>query len=185
MEKEYRRFWRAAEDHDGELVVQLLRECPELHDYVGEAGDLVHVLDRDAPELLERAFEAGLSPDAGGEPPRQTLLQRAAGSGDIPLAELALRFGADTEKRNSSGELALGYACSWGHLDVVRVLVDAGAQVNAIEEDPETGYRCTPLDCARDPRIIEYLHSKGAKRLDELPEAHSHPAADSASVGSG
>jgi hypothetical protein len=47
--------------------------------------------------------------------------------------------------------------------------VEAGAEVNAIEERAETGRRNTPLDCAGQyPEIVEYLRSAGAKRLEEL-----------------
>jgi ankyrin repeat protein len=83
---------------------------------------------------------------------------------------LALRYGADLERRNNVGELALAYACSWGQLEVVQLLVEAGAQVNAIEEDPESGYRCTALDCCafRHPEIARFLRSRGAKHLEEL-----------------
>src|SRR5688572_2340531 len=108
MDEQYQRFWRAAEGHDGETVVALVRELPALHDYEGEAGSLVDILDRDAPELLEAAFQAGLSPDAGPERPIQTFLQHAAAQGDVQRVQLALQFGADPEKRNDWGEVALG-----------------------------------------------------------------------------
>jgi hypothetical protein len=120
-------------------------------------------------DLLEAAFAAGLSPDAGST--ARTFLQNAAANGDVPTVALCIKYGADLEKRNSRGETALGYACSWGHLPVVRLLVHAGANVNALEHDPEDDFRNTALDCcARHPDIGAFLHSVGAKRAAELAD---------------
>ncbi|HTE19302.1 MAG TPA: ankyrin repeat domain-containing protein [Armatimonadota bacterium] len=169
MKQLYWRFYKAARRGDADTVVRLLQSNPELHSYEGQAGTVLEILDRKAPELLEPAFRAGLSPNA--EPSRrcQTLLQQAASEGDVDRLRLLIRYGADLERRNHSGEVALGYACSWEQLEAVKILVEAGADVNCIEADPETGYRNTPLDCAhRYPEIAAYLRSKGAKYLEEL-----------------
>jgi ankyrin repeat protein len=67
------------------------------------------------------------------------------------------------------GELALAYAFSKGQLEAVQILVEAGAQVNAVEENPETGYRNTTLDCTSQyPEIAQFLRSRGALHLHEL-----------------
>jgi len=165
----YRQFRRAASRRDGGTVAALIRAHPALRDYDGEAGSLVDVLDSEAPELLEAAFEAGLSPDAGSEAPCQTFLQLAVAEGDLGKVRLALRYGADPDRRNDWGEVALGYACSWGQLEAAKLLVDAGADVNIVEERAETNDRRTPLDCTRNhPEIARYLRSKGAKHFHEL-----------------
>jgi hypothetical protein len=169
MKRLYWRFYKAARRRDADTILQLIRDFPELHDYVGQAGGLLDLLVQEAPEFLEPAFQAGLSPDAGSEGAWEILLQSAACEGDLERLRLLIRHGADLERRNHAGEVALGYACSWGQLEAVKVLVEAGADVNAIEEDPETGFRNTPLDCThRHPAIAEYLQSKGARHLDEL-----------------
>jgi len=165
----YWRFYRAVRKHDTDTVVSVITAHPQLHRFSGQAGTLLEILDRHAPQLLEPAFQAGLSPDAVSESPCQTLLQTAACAGQLEMLRLLLRYGVDTETRNHSGEVALGYACSWGQLGAVKLLVEAGADVNAVEEDPESGYRNTPLDCTHNyPEISAYLRSKGAKHLDEL-----------------
>lgn len=165
----YTQFYKAARKKDAETVARIVREHPQLHDYEGRAGNLLRILDREAPELLERAFEAGLSPDSGEERPGITFLQSAACRGDIELILMALRYGADLERPNHVGELALAYASSWGQQEAVKILVDAGAQVNAVEENPETGYRNTALDCTSQyPEIAQFLRSRGALHLDEL-----------------
>jgi hypothetical protein len=169
MIAQYECFWRAAERHDRETVLAVICAHPELHDYEGEAGSLVEILDREAPELLEPAFQAGLSPEAGVERPIQTFLQKAAAEGDLERLRLGLQYGADVEKRNDWGEVALGYACSHGQLTAVRMLVEAGADVNAIEERVETGLRNTPLDCTGGhPEIAVYLRAHGAGTYAEF-----------------
>lgn len=167
----YWRFYKAARRGDAERVAALVRDHPDLHSYLGEAGGLMDILYRYAPAHLEGALEAGLSPDACTNY-STTLLQAAACYGDLDLLRLLICHGADLERLNEDGEVALGYACTWGQLEAVKILVEAGANVNAIEADPETGYRNTPLDCTcRYPEIAAYLRSCGAKHLNELDEA--------------
>lgn len=123
-------------------------------------------------DLLEVAFAAGLSPDAGQRAGDiQTFLQRAAADGDAPTVALCIKYGADLEKKSSRGETVLGYACSWGQLPVVRLLVDAGVDVNALEHDPEDAFCCTALDCcSRHPEIAAFLRSVGARHAAELKD---------------
>ncbi len=168
IKRGYWGFYRAARKQDRSTVIRLITAYPELHRFPGQAGTWIEILDRHAPDLLEPALQAGLSPDAISEPACQTLLQKAACEGELERLRLLLRYGADTEKRNDAGEVALGYACSWGQMEAVKILVEAGADVNAIEEDPETGYRNTPLDCTHQyPEIAEYLRSRGAMHITD------------------
>lgn len=164
----YRSFRRALKHKDAPALSAVIRNNPSFHDYAGRWGSLVLELDVEAPELLEIAFLAGLSPDSGQDD-RQTFLQKAAADGDAEKVSLAIRYGANLDRRSGRGETALGYACSWGHLEVVRLLVDAGADVNAVEHDPEDAFRNTALDCCRGkPEIERYLRSKGALTIAEI-----------------
>lgn len=172
MKQLYWRFYKAARRRNADLVATLVRNYPELHSYEGPAGGLIDILQHEAPALLETALEAGLNPNAGETGRCQTLLQVAACEGDLDLLRLLICHGADLDRRNKYGEVALGYACSWGQLEAVKILVEAGADVNPIEADPATGYRNTPLDCTRQyPEIAAYLRSCGARHLDELEPA--------------
>jgi ankyrin repeat protein len=175
LKKQYRQFERAVRRKDLGRALSLLRRHPALRRYRGGAEDGVLTLVEYAAShrrWLKPAFKAGLHPDADDDSPAQTYLQQAAASGDLKALRLAIHYGADLERRNDWGETALAYACSWDQLEVVRTLVEAGADVNAIEHDPESGYRCTALDCARNLAIQEYLRSHGAKLLAELePDA--------------
>ena len=150
-------------------MVELIREAPTVSECDGAAGTLIEIVDREAPEFLEPLLDAGLKHDVEAEPRGQTLLQEAAAEGDIEKLRLLIKYGAVLDGRNDTGEVALGYACSWGQLEAVKVLVESGADVNVIEEDPKTGFRNTPLDCTHDNKeIADYLRSRGAKHLSEM-----------------
>ncbi len=111
------------------------------------------------PEFLETAFQLGLHPDSG-----TSFLCLVHDSPS--LVQLGIQYGANLEKVNSENEVALGFATDNGNFDSVKVLVEAGANVNAIEG---TEHKYTPLDCAhRYPEIKEYLRKHGAKSYEEL-----------------
>jgi hypothetical protein len=179
LKKQYRQFERAVRRKNLGRVLSLLRRHPALRCYRSEeeASGVLDLLKYSAPyqRWLMPAFKAGLHPDADSDPPIYTYLQSAACTGDLKALHLAIHYGADLERRNDDGETALGYACSWDQVEAVRILVEAGADVNAIEHDPVTGYRDTALDCAHHPEIVAYLRSHGAKHLAEL-EPESQPA---------
>jgi hypothetical protein len=174
----YLRFVRAAETKDKDVVIRLIRQHPDLHTFEGDNGSLLDVIGQNCPELFEAAFSAGLSPDSGPSAPHETLLQNAVSNSDLKLVRLCLRYGANIERRNCEGETALGYAASWGSLDTVRLLVEAGADVNAIEGTE--GRYSTALDStfssnpAYDrPDIRDFLRLHGAKRYIELSPSTS------------
>jgi len=167
----YKSVLAATRLRDRKGIAVLIEGYPHFHDLEGEDGSLVEVLDREGLELLETAFEAGLSPDAGRRDEIvQTFLQKAASSGDTQRLALAIRFGADLERRNEDNETALAYACAWDQMACVRLLVEAGADLNAVERPPDIpvgGF--TALDsCQTKPEIADYLRAHGAKRYDEL-----------------
>ena len=61
-----------------------------------------------------------------------TRLMNACTAGDAARVELLLGAGAAVEARTWAGRTALGYACEFGRLEVVRLLVErGGANVNA------------------------------------------------------
>lgn len=77
----------------------------------------------------------------------RTLLQEAAGAGNLSMTELLLTMGADPNARDNSGHTplySLSNECVEGGGDVVHALVRAGADVNANDGVKH----CTPLHMA-------------------------------------
>ena len=117
-------------------------------------------------ELLRRPLRRrfAMAPEA------QSIIA-AATRGDLAAVEAELaRDSALAASSNETGDTALHQAAKNGHVDVVRVLLAAGAQVNAVRGD---GYR--PIHCALMPNwffqvkpgarsaIVELLLSSGAE----------------------
>lgn len=168
----YRRFRVALRDRDAAALQALVRQHPDAHADCERRMPPIYPIAEAGPALLRAAFEAGFTPDSDGTlGVSQTFLQFCAAEGDVAAVALCIQFGADLERRNRAGETALGYACSWGHLEVVKRLVEGGADVNAVEVDPEDGDRSTSLDSARShPEIVAYLRAAGAKHASELDD---------------
>jgi hypothetical protein len=170
----YRQFVDAAEKKDAATLVRIIHEHPELHSHEEDDGTLLDIIRNSFPEFFETAFAAGLHPDSGRPCPHQTLLQRAVSDSDPRLVALCIGYGADIERRNCEGETALGYAAAWASLEIVKALLDAGADVNAIEGMSETGFS-TAYDaaCSTNPEhgraeIRELLRQHGGKGYGEL-----------------
>ncbi|HEY0806302.1 MAG TPA: ankyrin repeat domain-containing protein [Pseudonocardiaceae bacterium] len=84
----------------------------------------------DDPELLGRLSEEDLS-----------VLVGAAGHASLPALELMVDFGFLVDTRNNDGETALHQAAYAGRADVVRMLLDRGAEVDPLENR----WHSTPL----------------------------------------
>lgn len=86
----------------------------------------------------------------------------AATKGDEDLATRLIKGGADPNNTNNTGSSPLILACRFGHLNVVRVLLNNGAKI----EEPKTPKGRTPLmvACAYSSgiTIIKLLVEKGA-----------------------
>ncbi len=168
----YRIFIAALKAKKQSVVLGIIKSFPTFRTFYSEkcycyglSTDILQLY----PQLLEQAFELGLPPDlnnrSGG------FLISATERGNAKIMKLGIRFGAKLEATNSEGEVALGYACSWAGLEEVKVLVEAGANVNFIEAI-QSPYPCTALDCVKNGSdVYNYLRSEGAKHYDELQSA--------------
>jgi len=86
-------------------------------------------------------------------------LQAAARAGDIEKVKSLLAAGANVNEEAPQGWTALHRACENGHTEVARLLIERGADVNAMVD------RGSPLLFAAargDKRTVELLLSKGA-----------------------
>jgi hypothetical protein len=78
---------------------------------------------------------------------RADALWEAARKGDAPTVKQLLDAGVDVNSKFRYGATALSYACDRGHLDVVRLLLERGADPNV----KDTFYGATPLSWASSP----------------------------------
>jgi cytohesin len=133
------------------------------------------------PELIKLFIEHGAeprAPDKDGDTPLHSCAAKAYGrwddvvspAGRRSAAEALLRKGAELQVRNGRGETALHVAAYEGQLEVVRVLVEQGADVNATDWSDQTvldhAQRTSPWDDDRPTKqapVIAFLRERGAK----------------------
>lgn len=75
----------------------------------------------------------------------------------VTIATLLIENGADIEIRDQMGYTPFLFACSYGNIEMIKVLVDSGADIYATNMNGDT---C--LHCCDDVDIIKYLLEKGA-----------------------
>jgi hypothetical protein len=115
-----------------------------------------------APAAGTATASAAATPDA---------LWEAARRGDAAAVTRALDAGVPVDTPFRYGATALSYACDRGHLDVVKVLLARGANVNVAD----TFYKATPLNWASSPaqarkpehaQIVGLLLGRGARGIE-------------------
>lgn len=126
-------------------------------------------------EIALWMLQHGADPDLmteGGDTP----LINAAANNDLKFAMLFLDFGAEIDRASSRFETPLGYACSYGAVDVVRLLCERGAFVNGTEGWGNSYLRSvtwalqgTPVD-PKQVEIEQILLSHGAVIIEEEPK---------------
>ena len=97
--------------------------------------------------------------DAGDE------LLTAARKGDLAQVKALLDKGVDVNSKSSYGQTPLFFACDRGHTEIVRLLLERGANPNV----KDTFYNATALTWAADKKrleIVQMLLAKGAEGVD-------------------
>ena len=112
-------------------------------------------------DVVRALVEAGADIDAVGDwdagiPDHHWPLESAAEMGDLQFARKLLELGANP-RRESTGETALHKAVANDHLDLVELLIQQGADVNAANCDGGA-----PLSVARSLECVELLLAAGA-----------------------
>ena len=87
-------------------------------------------------------------------------LHKAAWRGDLALLNSLLKAGADTKVRDGQGRTPLHVATYARHGDVIRALAQAGANLDAMEDDRYDAV--TIASVANDPATLATLLSLGA-----------------------
>ena len=132
--------------------------------------DLLHaaVLHR-KPDIVSLLLDRGVDVNAAnkeGERPVMLAAQGWAGAAwDPELVKLLIARGADVRVTRKSGETLLHLIAGNGHLELLRLVLDKGADVNAMDARKQT-----PLDYAEKNHATgasAYLREHGGKRGNE------------------
>ncbi len=90
-------------------------------------------------------------------------LLRAAATGDLAAVRTALADGGNVEATDDTQATALVLAAYGNHVDVARLLVDAGADVNHKDRTEQSAYLIATSEVGDDPRLLELMLSNGAR----------------------
>lgn len=96
----------------------------------GAHDDIVVAAREDRTEEVIGYLRQGMDPDTS-DVAGTTILMTAAANGNARLVETLLILRANILKNNKYGESALALAALNGHQEIVRILVEAGARINA------------------------------------------------------
>ncbi|MFN5274343.1 MAG: suppressor of fused domain protein [Planctomycetota bacterium] len=127
-------------------------------------------------EMVKAMLDLGFDINALSGKEQSSALGIAVSNGHYELAEFLLKKGANPNlSRPMIG--ALNQDSTKKKLAFVKLLVDNGCDVNRIYDlygDITKGF--TALDWTKDPEVVAYLKSKGAKKAVELKGESTKPA---------
>ncbi len=147
----------AAQTADAQIVGMLLEQGAEVNasdpNFAGHA--LNYALLSQKPDVARRLIEAGadlkLCSPIGKTPP--IVLATYSEMGDVSVAQLMLKHGADTSAANQAGETALTWARRRGFPDLVALLTGAGTPDPA-DPRPSVPNRDIPSDAKERESLI-------------------------------
>jgi uncharacterized protein len=133
----------------------------------GVHDDIVMAARGDRTAEVVSYLRQGMDPDTS-DVAGTTLLMTAAANGNLQLVESLLSRRANVLKNNKYGESALALAALSGHQEVVRVLVQAGARINA------SGWGALHYAVfSGHADIVRYLVDRGADVNARAPNHHT------------
>ena len=172
MFRTYKKFWKAAAEGDLKTLVDYLNYAVKFNiDTRGDDGrTALHIAAyNDQTEAVNILLRFGA----------KTELKDSGGSTPLMLAIALVKGGSDVNAAEDANVRPLHMAAFRGELDIVKALVEAGADIDS----PITTNGLTALHWAIDKEnafVVEYLASKGA-RLD-MPDKKGRTALDLAQL---
>jgi ankyrin repeat protein len=126
--------------------------------------------------LVGTLLDLGFAINALNNKEQTTALSSAVSQGHKELAAYLLNRGADPNlSRPLIGALSSEHSPE-KKMDLVRILIDNGAEVNRrYDLFGDASKQFTALDWVKDPEIVAYLKSKGAKNAAELTGRGNKP----------
>jgi ankyrin repeat protein len=129
----------------------------------GAYDDMLFAVRENRTEAVFDLLRRGMDPNTA-DPSGTTLLMYVAANGNEQLLEILLANRANALKQNKYGDTALALAALNGHLNVVRRMVDYGAQING----PEWNALHYAVFNGH-AEIVRFLVSKGARLNTPAP----------------
>ena len=168
------RLYELARHKKGEECLKLVKEFPDLLERYFVSGTFLHwAASRDLPELIEYGISKGMEVNAVNDFDGTPLSQAADRDAKDALACLLIN-GADPNIGRGKYPTAIVDAVIPGHLEIVEMLIDGGADVNASYRR-DSGETVNPLSFAEDyghKEIAALLRRHGAV----LPDRSHDPA---------
>lgn len=132
------------------------------------AGANVSIADSKGVTPLENARGRGFAEIAGiiesADETQETasrLVERAR-VGDVEAVRTLLADGASVTFRDQTGATALTAAAYGNHIEVARLLAEAGADPNVADQTVQSAYLIATSEVGNDPRLLDLLLDHGA-----------------------
>jgi hypothetical protein len=148
----------AVETGDLEIVQLLLDAGAKVNARSSNKRTPLMQIDSDAtPELVDLLVRNGAKLNLTDKENNTALIAAINNWAPAAAVQALIRAGSDARVANKSGRTALMEAAERDDLDIVKLLVEVGADVNAKDDEGETAY-----DMTGDEEIEQYLIGHGA-----------------------